>query len=190
MALHKLRMLENRLLKSNLMQCYNDEMQLILHEYAEPVSQIDVIDKKGWYINHFPVLRPGKSTSCRIVWNSAALHKGVSLNDGLFKGPDLLNSLFCVLLAWRQEPIGITGDIRKMFNQIQLAPQDRVYHRFLWRNGDSQKAPTDYQWKRLPFGDKPAPDLSISALRYLADKALQTFPTASNIISNHCYMDD
>ena len=144
MTLHKLRMLENRLLKSHLMECYNNEMQLILDEYDEPVPQIDVIDKKGWYINHFPVLRPGESTSCRIVRNSATLYKGVSLNDGLFKVTDLLNSLFCVLLAWRQKPIGITGDIRKMLSQIQLAPQDRMYHKFLWRNGDTQKAPIDY----------------------------------------------
>ena len=125
MAYQKLKSLEKRLLKTNLMECYNQEMKLNLDEYAEPVSPNDIANRKGWYINHFPVLRPGKSTSCRIVWNSAAVYKGVSLNDGLFKGPDLLNNLFCVLLAWRQHAIAITGDIRKMFNQIQLASDDR-----------------------------------------------------------------
>ena len=190
MAYQKLKSLEKRLLKTNLMECYNQEMKLILDEYAEPVSPNDIANRKGWYINHFPVLRPGKSTSCRIVWNSAAVYKGVSLNDGLFKGPDLLNNLFCVLLAWRQHAIAITGDIRKMFNQIQLASDDRKYHRFLWRSGDVQEAPKDYQWKRLPFGDKPAPDLSISALRFLADKNSETLPVASKVISDHCYMDD
>ena len=77
-------------------------------------------------------MRPGKLTSCRIIWNSAAVHKGLSLNDGLFKGPNLLNSLFCVLLAWRQDRIAITGDIKKVFNQIQITAKDVVYHRFLW----------------------------------------------------------
>ena len=105
--------------------------KLILEEYAEPVPQSDINNKKGWYINHFPVMRSEKSTSCRIVWNSAAVYKGLSLNDGLFKGPDLLNSLFCVLLAWRQDLIAITGDIKKMFNQIQISAEDRVYHRFI-----------------------------------------------------------
>ena len=63
-------------------------------------------------------MRSGKSSSCRIVWNSAVIYKGLSLNDGLLKGPNLLNSLFYVLLAWRQDLVAITDDIKKMFNQI------------------------------------------------------------------------
>ena len=66
-ALAKLTSLERRLNKSGLTECYSEEMKLILDEYAEPVPQSDVSNKKGWYINHFPVMRPGKSTSCRIV---------------------------------------------------------------------------------------------------------------------------
>ena len=141
-------------------------------------------------INHFPIIRPGKSTSCRIVWNSAAVYKGWSLNDGLFKGPDLLNNLFCVLLAWPQNTVAMTVDIRKMFNQVQIAPEDRLYHRFLWRNGNTSEEVKDFQWTRLPFGDRPAPDLSISALRFLANKNLQTFPIAAHVVFDHCYMDD
>ena len=117
-------------------------------------------------------MRPGKSTSCRIVRNSAAVYKGWSLNDGLFKGADLLNNLFCVLLAWRQNAVAMTGDIRKMFNQVQIAPEDWLYHRFLWRNGNTSEQAKDFHWTRLPFGDRPAPDLSISALRFLANKNL------------------
>ena len=105
-----------------------------------------------------------------------------------FKGPNLLNS-FCVLLAWRQDLVAITGDIKKMFNQIQITAEDRVYHRFLRRKSVLDPA-KDFQWKRLPFGDKPEPDLSISALRFLADQHLQSLPLASQVISSHCYMDD
>ena len=89
-------------------------------------------------------MSPGKSTSCRIVWNAAAVYKGWSLNDGLFKGPALLNNLFCVLLAWRQNAVAMTGDIRKMFNQVQIAPEDRLYHRFLWRNGNTSEQAKDF----------------------------------------------
>ena len=77
-----------------------------------------------------------------------------------------------------------------MFNQIETKPADRIYHRFLWRNGNIRQPPNDYQWKRLPFEDKPAPDLSISALHYLADKLSSMHPIASQIIKHHCYMDD
>ena len=102
----------------------------------------------------------------------------------------MLNNLFHVLIAWRNNTIAIAGDIRKMFNQIEMKPADRIYHRFLWRNGNIRQPPNDYQWKRLPFGDKPAPDLSISALHYLADKLSSMHPIASQIIKHHCYMDD
>jgi len=67
-------------------------------------------------LDHFPVLNPGKFTSCRIVWNSAAVYEGLALNDGLHKGPDLLNNLFDVLQSWRLNPFALVGDIKKMFN--------------------------------------------------------------------------
>ena len=119
-ALSNLKLLERRLVKSNLLQSYNEEMNQIIKEFAEPVPEEEVSRQNGWYLNHFPVLSPGKSTSCRIVWNSAAKYNRFSLNDGLHKGPDLLNNLFHVLIAWRNNTIAIAGDIRKMFNQIEM----------------------------------------------------------------------
>ena len=189
-ALVMLNSLEHRLKKQNLLETYDHEMNLIISECAEPVPTTEIEKKLGWYLNHFPVLRPGKSTSCRIVWNSAAIYEGLALNDGLHKGPDLLNNLFTILCIWRQNPTALVGDIKKMFNQVQIAVQDRAYHRFLWRKGDQSQQPKDYQWKRLLFGDKPAPDLSISALHFLADQYSDVYPTASNIIKHDCYMDD
>ena len=126
-AMSKLHSLERRLEKSNLADTYEQEMSTIISEFAEPVPE-DVAQRRGWYLNHFPVLRPGKSTSCHVVWNSAAVYDGLALNDGLFKGPDLLNNLFIILVAWRSEKSAMVGDIRKMFNQVQLAVPDRAYH--------------------------------------------------------------
>ena len=77
-----------------------------------------------------------------------------------------------------------------MFNQIQISLTDRVYHRFLWRDNLSVKYPSDFQWKRLPFGDRPAPDLSISALHFLGDKHSREIPVASSMIKHHSYVDD
>lgn len=82
-----------------------------------------------------------------------------------------MNSLFDVLIGWRQNEIAFAGDISKMFNQIAVHPDDQKYHRFLWRNGETDKEPDVYQWVRLSFGDKPAPDLAINAINLLADKA-------------------
>ena len=72
-----------------------------------------------------------------------------------------------------------------MFNQIQIALADRAHHRLFRRYGNPSEHPKDFQWKRLPFGDKPAPDLSISVLRFLADKHSDSVPNASRVIKDH-----
>ena len=124
------------------------------------------------------------------MWNSAAVYDGLALNDGLRKGPDLLNSLFLTLISWRLHPIALMGDIKKMFNQVQISSSDRAYHRFLWRDGDSNAPAKDYQWKRLPFGDKSAPDLAISALHFIADEHINNYPFAAHVLKDCCYMDN
>ena len=82
--------------------------------------------------------------------------------------------------------MAFTGDVRKMFNQILVHPDDQVYHRFLWR---SNKA-TVYQWLRLNFGDKPAPDIATNAINTLAKLSKAEFPEAAEELRQHMYVDD
>jgi len=119
-ALSRLYSLEHRLFKSDLMDTYCREMDTKIEEFAQPVLLSQTTIEPGWYLDLFPVLRPGKSTSCRNVWNSAAVYDGVALNNGLHKALALLNSLFRILLAWRLNFNAIVGDIKKMFNQYKL----------------------------------------------------------------------
>lgn len=144
----------------------------------------------AWYLPISEVETPDKTTKVRLVFDSAAKVDGVSLNDALEKGPCLLNSLFDVLIGWREEKIAFAGDIAKMFNQIAVHPEDQRYHRFLWRDGDASREPDVYQWVRLSFGDKPAPDLAINAINLLADRAKEESPEASRILKEHAYVDD
>ena len=69
-------------------------------------------------------------------------------------------------MAWRFDKFAYTGDMRKMFNQVMIHPDYQV-HRFLWRSNDS-KQPRVYEWMRLNFGDKPAPDIAAGAIKTLA----------------------
>ena len=93
-----------------------------------------------------------------------------------------MNSPFDVLVGWREEEIAFAGDIAKMFNQVAVHPDDQKYHRFLWRNGDAHREPDVYQWVRLSFGDKPAPDLAINAINLLANKAKDEAPEAARVL--------
>jgi alpha-glucuronidase len=89
------------------------------------------------------------------------------------------NSLPNVLIAWRLNQVAYAGDIRKMFNQILIHPEDQVFHRFLWRANEEEE-PKVYQWIRLNFGDKPALDIATGAINTLVRAAQAEYPEASH----------
>ena len=76
-----------------------------------------------------------------------------------------------------------------MFNQVLVHPDDHVFHRFLWRS-DKSETPSVFQWLRLNFGDKPAPDIASNAINYLAKVSQVEFPDAAQELRNHTYVDD
>ena len=50
-----------------------------------------------WYLRHHAVMHPHKAGKVRMFFDCAAKHSGYFLNDQLFREPDFLNSLVCVL---------------------------------------------------------------------------------------------
>lgn len=67
----------------------------------------------------------------RLVWDAAAEYKGVSLNNLLVKGPDLLSPLNNILFNFRIGQIGINGDIAEMFHRVDVCAEDQQVQRFL-----------------------------------------------------------
>ena len=80
--------------------------------YAKKVSpdQLDNTNVK-WYLPHYPVFHPRKLDKVRIVFDCAAKHKDVSLNDALYQGPVLTNSLVGVLTRFRENNIALVVDM-------------------------------------------------------------------------------
>ncbi|PFX17568.1 hypothetical protein AWC38_SpisGene18109 [Stylophora pistillata] len=76
-----------------------------------------------------------------------------------------------------------------MFNQVLVNPDDQVFHSFLWRS-DKSETPSVFQWLRLNFGDKPAPDIASNAINYLAKVSQVEFPDAAQELRDHAYVDD
>jgi hypothetical protein len=74
-----------------------------------------------------------KPDKVRVVFNCSAWHNGISLNDMLYQGPDLLTSQVAVLLRFRQFPVPIAGDIEKMYPQVQVPASDQSALRFLYQ---------------------------------------------------------
>ena len=64
-----------------------------------------------WYLPHHPVINKQKPDKISRVTNAASKYKGLSLNDALLTGPDLLCNLHGLLLRFRQYSVAITVDI-------------------------------------------------------------------------------
>ena len=116
-----------------------------------------------YYISHHEVIKDdSNSTPCRTVFNSSASFKGHSLNQYWDKGPDLINNLLGILLRFREQPVAIMGDIKKMYHSVKISIFDQHTRRFLWREPDT------YVMNVVSFGDKPAGSIVAAALRNTA----------------------
>ena len=72
----------------------------------------------------------------------------VSLNDILMVGPTLYPP---ITVRFRTYKLAITADISKMYRAVDLDPEDRDLHRFVWRPDQSSQL-TDYRMTRVTFG--------------------------------------
>lgn len=150
--------------------------------------------QEAWYIPHHMVSHNGKN---RLVFNCSFQYRGQNLNDYLLPGPTLGASLLGVLLRFREHAVAVSGDIKGMFHQVHLLPEDRALLRFVWRDISDESPPAVYEWRVLPFGttcspccatfalqrhvmdnSQPDDDVRLSVERcFYVDNCLQSFPT-------------
>jgi len=125
--------------------------------------------------------------------DAAAKCDGVSLNDKLHTGPDLLNSLVGVLLQFREQRVGLAADIEAMFHQVQIIEQDQPALRFLWRNLEMERSPDVYQMLVLIFGVASSQCMANYVLRKTALDNRQDVPFPADTIKSvekNFYIDD
>ena len=194
-AVKRLQATERRLAKSpEIAKAYQQQFEeMNVLKFARKLSDVEIKDYKGpvHYVSHHEVLRPEKkSTPIRIVFNSSANFQGHCLNDYWMKGPDLLNSLFGVILRFRENAVAINGDISKMYHRILIPERDQHLHRFLWRNMETNRDPDVYVKTVLTFGDKPALAMAQIALRKTAEQEIDVHPEAAETLKKNTYMDD
>ena len=60
---------------------------------------------------------------------------------------------------------------------------------FLWRTNESEQ-PRVYQWVRLNFGEKPAPDIAAAAIKTLAKASEGQYSGGAKELCTHVYVDD
>ena len=171
--------------------------QLKEHEergVARKLSQEEVRSWDGpyFYISHMQLEQPkSESTPVRVVFNSSQKYKGVSLNSSLAKGPDCYNNnLLGMLIRFRENPIVMIGDIKKMYNTVHLESMEQHMHRFLWRDCDPTRKPDIWVITRVNLGDKPSGTIAITAKNNTAHMFSHICPEAAQMLIYCCYTDD
>lgn len=168
---------------------YSNQLRnLIESEYAEE-APTNSTPGRTFYLPHFAVVHPTKK-KIRIVFDAAARYEGKSLNDALLSGPDLLQSLFGVLLRFREGPVAVVADIKEMFLRIRIREEDRDSLRFLWRGEDRRTKPKEYRMKSVIFGAASSPATAIFVKNMNAKNQEKEHPEAARAIVRNHYMDD
>ena len=191
-ACHRLKCLSRKFKKDpGLQQTMQTEIdKLVSKGYAREVTEAEKLMSSGriWYLPIFVATNPNKPGKVRMVWDAAAKSNHKSLNDFLMTGPDLLTSLFNVLLEFRVGQIAISGDIAEMFHRIDVRDDDMHAQRFLWLGEHNQ--PVMYVMKALSFGTSCAPCIAHFVRNKNAEQFREVYPRAVKSVQAYHYMDD
>ena len=117
---------------------------------------------------------------------SAKLSSSESLNDTLLIGPTIHPPLIDVLLHFHMHRVAMTADVSKMYRAVELAPDDKDLHRFVWRSGPAEPL-KDF---RMTFGVSASSFAANMSLRQNALDLAHEFPLASKAVEDNFYVDD
>lgn len=94
---------------------------------TQPLSISEALETSDvtYYFPRHAVMHPTKKKT-RVIFDAAAVYKGVSLNSELCPGSDLMNNLIGVLLRFHEHWVAIVADIQKMFYQVKMPLSDKA----------------------------------------------------------------
>ena len=158
-------------------------------DFIEQVQE-DEISEKCHYLVHHSVAKDSPTTPLRIVFNCSFRGKhSVSLNDCLYKGPNLLPEMLQVLMRFRLDEYAVISDIKKAFLQVGLHEEDRNYTRFLWPEDpmNPESKYLEYRYKNVLFGSTASQFL----LNAVVQKHLNDVPQmCSEQLIRNIYVDN
>lgn len=189
MALKRLLSQEKRLQKDQ--ELYK-QYKAVIDEYIElnHMVKVEGEPEDGFFLPHHAVIKSSsQTTKVRIVFDGSALSStGLSLNDTLMVGPTIQDDLFSFVVWFRLPNYLITGDIEKMFRQVQIREEDQRYLRILWR--EENGVISTFQLTTDTFGLASASYLAIRTIHQLAEDEKHRFPKAATSLKRRLYVDD
>lgn len=94
-----------------------------------------------------------------------------------------------LIMRFRCNPVAITADIKKMYLQVKIHPDQWDLQRLFWRpstTGDIQ----EYWLTGITFGLSSAPHSAVRAMIQAARDMRPQYPSGADAIENDFYMDD
>ena len=190
LAFKRLKGLRQKMLKSpEYEQALRATMKMLKqNNYIAQANEVTVRQ-----INYLPYFLKHQ-TKPRVVYDDgSAKCDGLSINDCIYSGPDLFNTLAHVLTKFRLGKYALMFDLRKCFFQIRLPEAQQDLFRILWYKDDDVKLDEveAYKFTRHAWGVIGLPYIACAAIRKAADEN----PTnASNLttetIRRCMFMDD
>lgn len=144
-------------------------------------------EEAGHHLIHHAVLSKDSLTHrLRIVMNaSKSSANGLSLNDCLEPGQNMMRNIFGILIQFREGPKAIIGDIEKAFFTVSVREEDRRFLKFAWVK--------PMRFARVPFGLSCSPFLLMATIDHHLKKLFEQEQISTmirNKISNNIYVDD
>lgn len=138
-----------------------------------------------YHIPHHPVLK-----KFRIVFDaSCRTDSGVSLNEIQLIGEKLQDDLTDLVMRFRCHPVAITSDIKKMYLQVRVSPEQWDLQRIFWRP-NKQEEIQEYWLTVVTFGMSSAPHCAIRAMIQAARDLKREFPMGAAAVERDFYVDD
>jgi hypothetical protein len=155
------------------------------------MSEIPNYPRDGCYLPRHPVIRADSvTTKVRVVFDASARpSSGKSLNDLLMIAPTIPDDLFTLIIRFRTYKYVLAANIAKMYRQINIHPEDRRYHKILWRENINDPIKT-YKLNTVTYGTASAPYLAIRTLQQLAQDEEQNYPIGARALERDFYVDD
>ncbi|XP_037911915.1 uncharacterized protein LOC119652051 [Hermetia illucens] len=175
-----------------LKKAYNEVLQEYLDlGHMKEVPPYVGDDRNVFYLPHHAVVKAeSKTTKVRVVFNaSAKTTSGSSLNDHLYTGYTLQDTLAQIILKWRMFLYAYIADIEKQFRMVGLLPEYYNFQRFFWKP-DEFGPIREYIIMVLIFGNTSSSFLTIRSMLQLAIDEAHRFPLAAKRLKENCYVDN
>lgn len=173
------------------------EYKIFINEYVSlghanfvPPCPTNTLSEKKFIVPHLCVIREASTTTklCVVCDASCKSSSGRSLNDITLKGFQVQSDMYDILCRFRIFTFVLTADIKKVYRQVKINPENNFLQNIVWRNSP-QDLLQCIELQTVTCGTNFVPYAATGILNDIASKNTE-FPLVSNALSTQTYVDD